>query len=99
MPTSLLGYLALTRPISPHVDSELEYHPISLALFQVSCGPFAAIVHCQDLLLDCYYMLLAVMLWKGVLTTLQRPLAYTYTLVSSTPSGMTQQTLGPSEPC
>lgn len=36
--------MRLTRPISPHLDSELEYHPITLALFQVSCGPFAAIV-------------------------------------------------------
>ena len=60
---SKLINMRLTRPISPHVDSELEYHPITLALFQVSCGPFAAIVSCQDLLLDCHYMLLAVMLW------------------------------------
>ena len=55
--------MCLRRPISPHVDSELEYHPITLALFQASCGPFAAIVSCPNLLLGCHYMLLAVMLW------------------------------------
>ncbi|KAL0053949.1 hypothetical protein WJX82_001588 [Trebouxia sp. C0006] len=31
---SKLINMRLTRPISPHVDSELEYHPITLALFQ-----------------------------------------------------------------
>lgn len=36
--------MRLTRPISPHVDAELEYHPITVALFQVSCSPFTASV-------------------------------------------------------
>ena len=40
---SKLINMRLTRPIFSHVDSEPEYHPITLALFQVSCGPFAAI--------------------------------------------------------
>lgn len=31
--------MRLKRSISPHVDLELPYHPITLALFQVSCTP------------------------------------------------------------
>ena len=27
--------MRLARPHSPHVDQELQYHPITLALFQV----------------------------------------------------------------
>ena len=41
---SKLINMRLTRSISPHIDAELEYHPITLAFFQVSCGPFAAVV-------------------------------------------------------
>lgn len=36
--------MRLTRAISPHVDAELEYHPITVALFQVSCSHFIAVV-------------------------------------------------------
>ena len=47
--------MRLKRSISPHVDSKLQYHPITLALFQVSCSA-------QDLFLDYHYTLLAIML-------------------------------------
>lgn len=60
---SKLIKMRLTRTISPHIDAELEYHPITLALFQVSCGPFAGIFVCENPLRDCHYMLLSAMFW------------------------------------
>ncbi len=37
--------MRLKCSISPHVDLELQYHPITLALFQVSCAPLTTIVN------------------------------------------------------
>lgn len=41
---SKLISMRLKRTIGSHADKELEFHPITVALFQVSCGLFAAIV-------------------------------------------------------
>ncbi len=56
--------MRLKRPISPHVDLELQYHPITLALFQMSCSPLTTIVRIYSFL-DYHYTLLATMLLCG----------------------------------
>ena len=89
--------MRLARSIAPHVDSELEYHPITLALFQVSCGPF-----CSNQQLSGSMARLSLHAVggnvTGVLMTSQRPLTYTYTLAPSTHSDMTQHTFGAIHP-
>ncbi len=47
--------MRLKRSISPHVDSELQYHPITLALFQVSCSPLTAIVRIYFLTITTHF--------------------------------------------
>jgi len=48
--------MRLKRSISPHVDLELQYHPITLALFQVSCAPFTTITKiCFFTFIACFW--------------------------------------------
>ena len=49
--------MRLKRPISPHVDLELQYHPITLALFHVSCSALTAIVRI-------YFLTITTRLWQ-----------------------------------
>ncbi len=77
--------MRLKRSISPHIDSELQYQPITVALFQVSCAPLITIGKIVSLL-SLYAFGHKVV---GMVTAFQRPSTRPgHTLVSSSPSGL-----------